>query len=207
MPRLQMDVRKYGKLFFKSALLSSAVLVVVLPFSPWGSRTGILSPIGKAEAVTLVTPSPSVTVLTKTATVNAGAIQAGDFSTTIEFTVAANVSKITMFLEASDLYRGGDPTDPRKIGPIALNTSRPAEIIVPTGTRIAGPPNNVSWLGVGNAIANFPGKKTETVTYEFTAKGDTPQNVSCKIWYSQGNVLKTSGQYSGQVRLNASVAP
>ena len=156
---------------------------------------------------TLVTPSPSVTVALKTATVNAGTITTGDFSVTVEFTVAANVSKVTLFLEASDLYRGGDPTDPRKIGPVALNKSRPAEIIVPSGNRIAGPPNTIAWLGTGDAIANFPGKKTETVTYDFSSKGEIIHNVSCKLWYSQSNKFQTGGQYSGYVRLNAAVAP
>jgi hypothetical protein len=200
-----MNVYKVGKMIFKSALVWPVIFAVLLLFSP-GSRIGIMSLVEDAEAVTLVNPSPSVMVTTKTATINVGKIQSPDFYITIEFTVASNVSKVTMFLEASDLYRGGDATDPGKTSPIVLNTGRPAEIIVPSGTRISGPPNNVPWLGVGNSIANFPSKKTETVTYELSSYGNPTQIVSCKIWFHQGNMLTTSGQYSGQVRLTATIA-
>jgi hypothetical protein len=204
---LQMNVCKFGKMIFKSAPVRLAVFIVFLSFSPWGIRTGIISPAENAGAVTLVNPSPGVKVTTKSATVYVGAVQPGDFSVTIEFTVAANVSKVTMFLEASDLYRGGDTTNTSGIGSIALDTGRPAEIIVSSGTRISGPPNNITWLGTGNPIANFPGKKTETVTYEFSSSGDVTHNVFCKIWFDQGNVISTSGQYICQVRLTAAVVP
>jgi hypothetical protein len=209
MSSLQMQIGKDRKIILQRASVWSAALTVLIPFFLWGSNTDIVYPAvaRKDVTATLVTPSPSVTVALKTATVNAGTITTGDFSITVEFTVATNVSNVTLFLEASDLYQGGDPTDPRKIGPVALNTSRPAEIIAPSGNRVAGPPNNIAWLGTGDQIANFPGKKTESVTYDFSSKGEIIHTVSCKLWYSQGNQLKTRGQYSGHVRLNAAVAP
>jgi hypothetical protein len=209
MSSLQMQIGKHHKIILKRASVWSAVLAVIIPFFLWGSSADIAYPAvaRKDVTATLVIPSPSVKVALKTSTVNAGTITTGDFSVTVEFTVAANVSKVTLFLEASDLYRGGDPTDPRKTGPVALNSSRPVEIIMPSGNRIAGPPNTVAWLGTGDQIANFPGKKTETVTYDFSSKGEIIHDVSCKLWYSQSNNFKTGGQYSGYVRLNAAVAP
>lgn len=204
-----MHICKDGKILLKRASIWPAALSVLIPFFLWGSSPSIVYPavVRKDVTATLVNPSPSVKVALKTATVNAGAIATGDFSVIVEFTVAANVSKVTLFLEASDLYRGGDPTDPLKFGPVALNKSRPAEIIVPSGKRIAGPPNTVAWMGTSGAIANLPGKKTETVTYDFSSKGEIIHNVSCKLWYGRSNKFQTSGQYSGHVRLNVAVAP
>ncbi len=191
------------------AFLWTMVLVFLVLFSPRGSGAGAGSSavLKKDVAVAGVTPSPSIKVLAKTATTNAGMIAPGDFSVTMDFTIESNASKVSLYLEASDLYWGGDATDPRKIGPIGLNTGRAVEIIVPSGRRIAGPPNVVSWLGTGNPIANFPGKKTETVTYEFPSTGNAVQNVSCKFWYAHSNALRRAGQYGGQVRLNAFLSP
>jgi hypothetical protein len=67
----------------------------------------------------------------KAPSVNAGSSQPRDFSVTIEFTIAADVSKVNIFLEASDLCRGVDTRDQSKIGPVVLNTGRQAEIFVP----------------------------------------------------------------------------
>jgi hypothetical protein len=149
---------------------------------------------------------PTLAINAKTPIVDAGTIRTGDFCALVVFTVEANREKVIMFLEGSDLHKGGNPSD-NKVGPIPLNTSKPAEIIAHHGKRNSGLPNTALWNGAGDPIAGFPSKKTETVTYESGQKGQFKQDVSCRIWYTQPVAPKATGQYSGKVKLTAMIGP
>jgi hypothetical protein len=162
------------------------------------------APPGKAAPPPLVSPSHTLAVMSKTTFVDAGKIQTGDFFAIFVFTIGGDFDKVAMFLEASDLYKGGDPMDPGKVGPIALNTGKPAEIMAEFG---AGSRNTAFWRGAGNPISGYPSKKTETLIYGSGPRGHFSQDVSCKIWYTQPVAAKPAGQYSGVVRLNTMVAP
>lgn len=193
----------------KTSLAFFMVLFILLAFPMAGSWAGTpTSPAFSGKAVTspLGNPNPTIAIATKTPVVNAGVIPTGNFFVTIEFTIGANLEKVSMYLEASDLYKNGNPMDPDKAGPISLNTGRPAEIITQFGRQYAGSSGPL-WSGTGNPISGFPTKKTQTVTYESGQKGQFSQDVTCKIWYNRPIAEKSAGQYSGKVRLTAMINP
>jgi len=202
-------VKKFGgrETIFKSAFSWLMIFSVlpVFPVSPsWAGRVISPAPPGKDVAPPFVSPSHTLSVMAKTIIIDAGRIQSGDFFAIFVFTIGGDLDKVALFLEASDLYKGGDPMDPEKVGPIALNTGKPAEIIAEFA---AGSRNTAFWHGAGNPISGYPSKKTETLIYGSGPRGHFSQDVSCKIWYTQPVAAKPAGQYSGVVRLNTMVAP
>lgn len=209
-------ILKNRETVFRSALAYFLLLFVLLPFSIRGGWAGSPASSGKTVTPTRVTPAPltpalgsansTIAVKVKTPQVNGGKIRTGDFYVIIIFTLGSNLENFNMFLEASDLYRRGDPLD-RKVAPIPLNTVKPAEIIAQFGHRNAGLPNEALWRGAGDPISGFPCKRTETVTYESGQKGQFNQDISCKIWYTQPVATKPAGQYSGRVKLTAMIMP
>lgn len=136
--------------------------------------------------------------------IDAGRIQTGDFFAIFVFTIRGDLDKVAIFLEASDLYKGGDPINRGKVGPIALNTGKPAEIMAEFAD---GSRKTAFWRGAGNPISGYPSKKTETLIYGGGPGGHFSQDISCKIWYTQPVAAKPAGQYSGVVRLNTMAAP
>jgi hypothetical protein len=166
-----------------------------------------VAPAPSDAAGVLANPKPTIAVQAKTPLVTVGPIRAGDFCATVAFNVGATSERVHLYLEASDLWHSGDPTDPRKVGPITLNTGRPAQIIAQIGRGAHGSHDAASWRGTGDPISGFQSRKTETVVYESGQGGQFNQDITCKVWYTQPTPDKTAGQYSGKVRLTALVMP
>lgn len=181
--------------------LSFLLLLIGLAYGPASA-----DPSSKAVASVFVNVHPTIAITPKTPVVNAGTIQTGDFSATIIYTIGANLEKVSMFLEASDLFKGDDPLG-KDVNPIKLNTGRPAEITAQFGRRTQGLPNAATWNAAGNPIGAYPTSKTETVTYESSQKGHFSQDVACRIWYTQPDPQKAMGQYGGKVRLTTFITP
>ncbi len=158
-------------------------------------------------AAVLANPKATVAVQAKTQTVTVGPIRSGDFSATVAFRVEATSERVHLYLEASDLWLSGDPTDPRKVGPITLNRSRPARIIAQIGRSSHGSHDGASWRGPGDTVSGFQTRKSETIIYESGQGDQFSQDITCKIWYDQPPPVKTAGRYSGVVRLTAVVLP
>lgn len=172
----------------------------------WGDTIPATGIKGNPPGVDARDAHPTLAVRTKTPLVDSGTIRTGDFYATIVFSVEANRERIIMFLEGSDLYKGGNPSDSR-VDPIPLNSSRPAEIIAHQGKRNAGLSNAVVWSGPGDPISGFPTQKTETATYESGQGGHFKQDVSCKIWYRQPVAEKPVGRYIGKIKLTTMITP
>ena len=94
-----------------------------------------VAPAPSDAAGVLANPKPTIAVQAKTPLVTVGPIRAGDFCATVAFNVGATSERVHLYLEASDLWHSGDPTDPRKVGPITLNTGRPAPFARAISTR------------------------------------------------------------------------
>ena len=187
-------------MIFKSAFVWLMILFILLAFLVSQTRAGRVIPPAhpaRAGAPASVNPKHALGVMTKTTIVDAGRIQTGDFFVIAVFTIGGDSVKVAMFLEASDLYKDGNPVGQGKVGPIALNTGKPAEIIGEFGQK------SVVWRGAGNPIGGFPSKKAATLTYGIGQRGR--EDISCKIWYTQPVATKPAGQYSGVVRLTAMV--
>jgi hypothetical protein len=161
---------------------------------------------GSAVASVYVNVNPNIAVTPAAPIVDAGTVQTGEVSATIPFTIGANLETVSMFVEASNLYKGDDPLS-TAVAPIPLNTNKAAELTAQFGNEINAGDNKAIWGAAGTKIGNYDTKVTETVTYESSQNGHFSQNVTVKIYYTQSDPEKTVGQYSGKVRLTAFITP
>ncbi len=162
-----------------------------------------------AEATVIVTVVPTITVVSKTAVASAGVAvptQTNDFHIDIAWSIGSNLDEVKFTLEASDLFKGDNPLD-TSVTPIPLNIGRPAEIVLQSGSKVDGNNNEAAWKGRGNNIGNYPTQTTETVTCRSSDRGRFSQDVVTKIWYTQSQPDKPTGNYSGRVRLTTVATP
>ncbi len=129
----------------------------------------------------------------------------GSFSAVITWRVEANVQSIQMMVEASDLFKGDDPSN-TEIAPILLDSSRPVEITAERANGVNGA-NRAVWIGAGTSINNFPTTRTETVTYVSSQVGIFSQLVTTRIYYNQQESIKPMGQYGARVKITTLIPP
>ena len=180
-------------------------------FKPHSSIADFPASPGRPASPVFAKPQSIVAVKEKTSIVNAGIIRTSEFSVTVVFTVEGDYEKVSMYLEASDLYKDGDAMDPNKASPIALSMSKPAEIVAQPGpgsdTKKKAGLQKAIWHRAGNPISGFNSKRTEIVIYESARRGRSSQDISCKIWFTQPGAVTAAGQYSGKVKLTATIIP
>ena len=158
---------------------------------------------GSAVATIDVTVSPYIEVTNRISDVNVGAVKSGPFSASIAFGITANGDKVRFVLEASDLYKGDDPSN-IAVPPVPLDKTKPVQIIPQSGGRNGGGPGEAVWdSGSGEVIAGFPTSKTLPVVFVSGQNRIYVQDVVFKLFYLQSEAVKPSGQYSGKVRLTA----
>ncbi len=184
--------------------------VLLFGFIVWGTTVHPLHAEMRSSAVAsvFVNVVPNVSVAAKTSVVNAGIIQTGqksDFSATIVFSIAANSMKVKMYLEASDLYIGDNPTS-TAVAPIPVDTAKSAGISMQSG-QTGGKPRNAAWAGAGADILSYKTKSTEIVEFETSRQGSFNEDVACTIFYTQPDPSKPVGQYGGKVRLVTMITP
>jgi hypothetical protein len=180
------------------------VLIVGLLFVGLAFTPAHADQSNSAVATVLVNISPNIAVGVTSPIVDMGSFQTGDIQTVVQFRVDANQQQIFMYLEASDLYKGGDPTS-TDVAPIRLNTSQPAWLIPANGNKMGGGPNTLAWLTTGSPIDGFSTQATEQGQFESAQNGRFSQLVTAKWLYTQPDPEKPAGQYSGKVRLTAMI--
>ncbi|MCY2929535.1 MAG: hypothetical protein NTV86_08585, partial [Planctomycetota bacterium] len=113
-----------------------------------------------------------------------------------------NQQFVTLYVEASDLFKGDDPTG-TSVTPIPLNTTVPA-VISPEHANPANlGSNKAPWTGPGLAIGNFLTQKTLPILFESSQNNHFSQNVGVTVTWNQNDPEKPQGQYGGRVRLTA----
>ncbi len=190
------------------ALVGLGLIMIILArflLVPTGARAGDAPVINPQPRI--VIESPTIAVAAKTPAVDAREISAGDMCATVIFTVDFTAEGVSLYIEASDLYKGGDPDVARNISPISLDAGRAAEITVTAGGRARESIIQASWRGTGDPISNLPTRKTETIRMESTRRDENNQDVPCKICYVIPSKTKTAGQYTGKVKLTAFITP
>ena len=161
---------------------------------------------GMATAHVYVVVDPNVTVGVMTATVNAGTVQTGDFTATIQFRVDANKESICLSAAASPLFKGDDPTG-AEVPPIPLNMSA-GILIAPTNANpLANGNSTASYTSEAVDIDGFPGIGTEAICYESSQNGHFSQDVFVTVTWNQDDPEKPTGEYSGKVKLLALLLP
>ena len=161
---------------------------------------------GDAEATVYVKVDPNVSVGANTPIVSAGTVQTGDFSATIEFRIDANMQFVNIYVEASQLYKGDDPTEPT-VPPIPLNLSEGVTIAPTDANPVDGGSNVATYVGPGSPVGDYPTELTETITFESSQNNHFSQDVLVTVTWNQDDPEKPTGQYSGKVRMTVLVLP
>jgi len=156
-----------------------------------------------------VTVLPNIAINSLSPFVALNAIQKGPFSAQFLWNVQANVQKVYFMLEASNLFKGDDPSASYVI---ALDNTKPVDLIAANANASPQAHGNIlAWDGIGTPIPGnpipYPTAKTETAAWESSIAGDFSQNVTTTVYYKGPALELPQGDYSGKVRLTTFVVP
>ena len=161
-----------------------------------------------ATARVHVVVDPDIAISALTPNVDMGSIQRGIITGLVDFRVDANKQYVELSVAASPLYKGDDPlyAGPDAVAPIDLV---PAALIQPdNGTNPeTGLQAVVVDLATIGTIGSFPSLASTPVVFESAANGHFSQVVHTAFTWNQTEVEKPAGDYSGVVRLTATVIP
>ena len=186
----------------KAMLILSVVALLVAA----AMNTSFADTSGCAVADVYVIVDPNITVGANTPIVSAGTVQTGDFSALINFRIDANKESVCIYVEASPLYKGNDPSN-NEVLPIPLNLSEGVVIDPANANPFAAGSNVASYIGAGDPIDGFPTQRTETICFESSQNGHFSQDVLVTVVWNQNDPEKPMGQYSGKVRMCAMLLP
>lgn len=164
-----------------------------------------------ATARVHVKVDPDIAVSALTPNVDMGSIQRGTITGLVDFRVDANQQYVQLSVAASNLFKGDDPVyaasgAPDAVAPIALVPS--ATIHPDNGTNPATGESTVKVpLSLQGAIGAYPSLGSEPVIFEAASNGHFSQVVHTAFSWTQPNVEKPAGDYSGVVRLTAAILP
>jgi hypothetical protein len=161
---------------------------------------------GSASVHVRVLVNPNVAISAVAPTVDAGTVQTGNFTASIDFTVDANKQEVSFQVDASPLFKGNDPTE-TIVTPIPLNLSAGALIQPINGNATGGHSNTAAFTGPGPTIQGFPTSATEVVQYSSSQNNHFSQNVNVKVTWNQGDPELPTGEYSGVVQITALLLP
>ena len=162
---------------------------------------------GQADAHVFVNVVSNIAVGVVTSNVDLGQIQIGRFPGEVVFRVDANVEQVELSVEASNLYKGDVPTSPYVI-PVSTGAATDGALVqCELGNAVAGHGNLLAWLTGVVMINGFEGVASETWTFESGQDGHFSQDVTVSLEYDQADPELPQGEYSGWVKLVATVLP
>ena len=153
-----------------------------------------------ATTKVFVTVDPNVAISADQAVWEIGSVQTGGFSALVTWRVDANSQFVNVQLEASNLFKGDDPTND-DVAPIPLALSTPASVRPANGNETNSGDNLLAWGGGQGEVSGFPTQLTEVGTFESSQNGHFSQLVTTTVRYNQNDPEKPQGQYSGVVRM------
>jgi hypothetical protein len=159
-----------------------------------------------AVAKVYATVNPNVAVNYDNGVVDAGTIQTGLIYADIIFRLDANKESVLIFVEASDLWKGDDPTN-NEVLPIPLAAAEGA-VIDPANANPLGSGSNVaSFIGTGSDVMGFPTQLSATIGFESSQNNRFSQDVTVTVAWDQDDDEKPMGEYSGVVKLTSMIIP
>ncbi len=143
----------------------------------------------------------NIAVRANTPQVDAGDVQTGAFTATIEFRVDANNEDIDLACYASDLWKGDDPTND-DVAPIPLLVGAGC-LIDPINANPTGGASPVASFdpSVVHNVSGFPALGTNSINFESSQNGHFSQEVYVTVAWNQDDPEKPQGEYSGVVKL------
>ena len=181
-------------------LIPTFAALAVLPNAAAGGSSGS----GTVRVTCTVASDVAVTPMEATA--DAGIIRTGAFSITCNYNVRANMREVQLFVEQSPLFKAGDAAG-KPIAPIPVDTSKGVTVQPGNGTAKGGHGNMLAFVGNGAAVQGFQTLKTEAVTFSTSQPGGFSQQVGVTCWWSQADLQKPPGEYSGVVRFTSLTMP
>lgn len=178
-------------------------LGVVLSFAVSMAASGSRSSSGVGKVLVNVEPNVKVDIVENPPPIHH---QTGDVTVTLTFQVDANQQTVAMFVEASDLYKGDDPSGVG-VAPIPLNRAVPAVIEPEHANPVNLASNQASWTGTGSPIGGFATARSAAILFESSQNNRFSQNVDVSVSWNQNDPEKPQGQYGGRVRLTAVLQP
>jgi len=157
---------------------------------------------GSAVAHVRVVVSPNITITIPSPNVDAGSVQMGDFTATIQYRVDANKQEVSFYAEVSKLYKADDPQG-TSVVPIPINLSEGVELKPANGNATGGHSNVMAFTTVGSTVEGYPTEQTEAVEYSSSQNNHFSQLVTVKVTYIQDDPERPTGEYSGVVKLTA----
>ena len=157
-------------------------------------------PANDATTKVYVTVDPNVAIRADQTVWQIGSVQQGGFNALVTWRVDANSQFVNMQLEASDLWKGDDPTN-SEVAPIPLAVNTPALVKPVNGNETNSGDNLLAWGGGPGTVSGYPTQKTEVGTFESSQNGHFSQQVVTTVRYNQNDPEKPQGQYSGVIRL------
>lgn len=176
---------------------------IILSFAASIAASGNRSSSGVGKVLVNVEPNVKVDIAENPLPVHH---QTGDVSVTLTFQVDANQQTLAMFVEASDLYKGDDPSG-ASVGPIPLNRAVPVVIEPDHANPVNGASNQAPWTGAGSPIGAFATARSAVILFESSQNNRFSQNVDVTLSWTQNDPEKAQGQYGGRVRLTAVLQP
>ena len=155
-----------------------------------------------ARVTVIVSPSMAVSAVEK---VTVHCVQAGPVEATVTFLIEANLHRARLYVEASDLYKGSDPSN-SEVAPIPLDTTAAARIEPASAAPADGGANRAGWVGAGEPIGTFETHLSETLEFVSAQDGRFSQEVDVTLTWNQDDPDRPLGTYGGMVRLTALAA-
>jgi len=180
-------------------ILAVAMLAVVAFAAPVFADTAASATVNVSVQV-----NPNVSLRPLFVNVNAGTVQTGTVTAFCQFEIDANSEQVSFQVDASNLYKGDDPTTTIII---PLNLSAPVLVQPVNGNAIAPATNYLAYTGTGPSVNGFATEQTAVQAYESSQAGVFSQEVDVTVTWLQGNAELPQGQYSGVVQLIATLLP
>jgi hypothetical protein len=158
-----------------------------------------------ATAHVWVDVAANVAVTTIDSQVNLGSVQLGSFDANILFRVDANMENVDLWVYATKLYKGDDPTN-SDVKPIEVNNTG-GVVIAPKNANATKGGSNVAAYNGDIELDGFSGYSFAPINFESSQNGHFSQDVNVTVSYIQDDPEKPMGEYSGKVRLYCMLTP
>jgi hypothetical protein len=185
----------------KKMLLAVLALVLVGSFAA-AARADLE---GSAVASVHLRVTANISVTPQSPIVDAGSLQIGELIVNIPFMVHGNTEAVTLWVDATNLYKGDIPTDPT-VAFIPLQIA-PGIVITPDRASVLGGGSNVAVLpsSPNATIGAFPAYETSRITFESAENGSFSHPVIVTVQWTLSDNQQPVGDYAGRVQLNAMV--
>lgn len=164
--------------------------------------------VSDSSARVHVKVDPDIAVSAINSNVDMGSIQRGIITGKVDFRVDANKQYVAISVAASPLFKGDDPLYAGSDAVAPIDLVGEATIAPDNGTEPISGANSVKVpLTKIGTIGNFPSLGSSDTTFESAANGHFSQVVHTTFQWNQNQLEKPAGDYSGKVKLVATVLP